>query len=319
MHFGLRLPCSRWATRRRRSEEMGATCGAPRTRASDRVLIDHLLVAARVSDHVAGADPAARHAVGVTDDPARTLVLVLPFREPSVRKQWATLDHLSAGDFLGVGVGWMEAEFEAVGIHTAARRADERAAQADHGAWTQDHVTYEGRFYRANDLSIDPKPAQRPHPPIWIGGGTQPSEKIYGQKVPTVEPVLRRIAKYAKTWVPHSSATAEMVDRDWDDLRRYMLEYGRQPEEMSRVYSNFVHVLKPGERPEDAAPLFRVYSGMDLDYWQRYYLLGEEEGRGPDPGQGRGAGRRRPPRAQPAGGTRGTSSGSRATSCQALV
>ena len=140
-----------------------------------------------------------------------------------------------------------------------------------------DHVTYEGRFYRVHDLSIEPKPAQRPHPPIWIGGGTQPSEKIYGQQVPTVEPVLRRIAKYATTWVPHSSATAEMVDRDWDDLRRYMVEYGRQPEEMSRVYSNFVHVLRPGERPEDAAPLFRVYSGMDLDYWQQYYLLGEAE------------------------------------------
>jgi alkanesulfonate monooxygenase SsuD/methylene tetrahydromethanopterin reductase-like flavin-dependent oxidoreductase (luciferase family) len=65
-----------------------------------------------------------------------------------------------------------------------------------------------------------------------------------------------------------------MVARDWDDLRGYMAEYGRQPEEMSRVYSNFVHVLKPGERPEDAAPLFKVYSGMDLAYWQEYYLLG---------------------------------------------
>ena len=167
--------------------------------------------------------------------------------------------------------------------------------------WTQDHVTYEGRFYRVHDLSIDPKPAQRPHPPIWIGGGTQPSEKIYGQKVPTVEPVLRRIAKYAKTWVPHSSATAEMVDRDWDDLRRYMVEYGRQPDEMSRVYSNFVHVLRPGERPEDAAPLFRVYSGMDLDYWQQYYLLGEaEEVADRIRAQDRGPRRRRPPRAQPA-------------------
>ena len=172
----------------------------------------------------------------------------------------------------------MEAEFEAVGIPHRERGARmNELLELITALWTQDHVTYEGRFYRVHDLSLDPKPAQRPHPPIWIGGGTQPSEKIYGQQVPTVEPVLRRIAKYAKTWVPHSSATAEMVDRDWDDLRRYMLEYGRQPEEMSRVYSNFVHVLRPGERPEDAAPLFRVYSGMDLDYWQRYYLLGEAE------------------------------------------
>ena len=196
----------------------------------------------------------------------------------------------------------MEAEFEAVGIPHRERGARmNELLELITALWTQDHVTYEGRFYRVHDLTLDPKPAQRPHPPIWIGGGTQPSEKIYGQRVPTVEPVLRRIAKYAKTWVPHSSATAEMVDRDWDDLRRYMLEYGRQPDEMSRVYSNFVHVLKPGERPEDAAPLFRVYSGMDLEYWQRYYLLGEaEEVADRIRGEDRGAGRRRPPRAQPA-------------------
>ena len=47
--------------------------------------------------------------------------------------------------------------------------------------------------------------------------------------------------------------------------------------EMSRVYSNFVHILKPGEKPESAAPKFSVYSGMDLPYWQEFYLLGEAE------------------------------------------
>ena len=46
---------------------------------------------------------------------------------------------------------------------------------------------------------------------------------------------------------------------------------------MSRVYSNFVHVLAPGEAPESAAPRFRTFSGMDLDYWQSFYLLGEAE------------------------------------------
>jgi alkanesulfonate monooxygenase SsuD/methylene tetrahydromethanopterin reductase-like flavin-dependent oxidoreductase (luciferase family) len=143
--------------------------------------------------------------------------------------------------------------------------------------WTQESVTYEGRFYRVRDLALEPKPAQRPHPPIWIGGGTQPSERIYGQHVPSVEPVLRRIAKYARTWVPHSSATAEMVDRDWNDLLRYMAEYGRPADDMAKVYSNFVYVLKPGQRPEEAAPFFRTYSGMDLEYWQQFYLLGEAE------------------------------------------
>jgi alkanesulfonate monooxygenase SsuD/methylene tetrahydromethanopterin reductase-like flavin-dependent oxidoreductase (luciferase family) len=143
--------------------------------------------------------------------------------------------------------------------------------------WAGDDVSYEGRYYRFEHLTIEPKPAQKPHPPIWIGGGTQPSEKIYGQGVDTVQPVLRRIAKYASTWVPHSSATAEMVTGDWESIQRHMVEFGRDPAEMSRVYSNFVHVLAPGEKPESAAAKFRVYSGMDLEYWQQFYLLGEAE------------------------------------------
>ena len=65
--------------------------------------------------------------------------------------------------------------------------------------WAGDSVTYEGKYYKFRNLTIDPKPLQQPHPPIWIGGGTQPSEKVYGQTVPDITPVLKRIAKYADT------------------------------------------------------------------------------------------------------------------------
>ena len=89
--------------------------------------------------------------------------------------------------------------------------------------------------------------------------------------------MLRRIAKYAKTWVPHSSSTADMVKGDWDKIQRFMAEYGRKPGDMTRVYSNFVWVLDKGERPEAAIPHFKVYSGMDLPYWKEFYLVGEAE------------------------------------------
>ena len=92
--------------------------------------------------------------------------------------------------------------------------------------------------------------------------------------MPNIDPVLRRVARYADTWVPHSSATPEMVKADWAKVRAFAREYGRDPDRIGRVYSNFVWVLKPGERPESAAPHFKVYSGMDLDYWKTYYLLG---------------------------------------------
>lgn len=283
MKFGLRLPSFALADGGPSLDEMGSYL----RRAEDlgfeaAMLIDHLLVAPPAY-RVAWLEPVALLSAlaGVTRTMRLgTMVLVLPFRDPvAFAKEWATFDVLSGGrSVLGVGVGWNEAEFAALRIPYRERgRRMTEMLEAITALWAGDNVTYEGRHYQFHDLSIYPKPIQRPHPPIWIGGGTQPSARIYGQDVTSVEPVLRRIAKYADTWVPHSSATADMVATDWEAIRGYMAEVGRPPEALSRVYSNFVHVLRPGERPEAAAPLFSVYSGMDLEYWQRYYLLGEAD------------------------------------------
>lgn len=283
MKFGLRLPSFALGERTASLAEMGAYLRrAEGLGFETALLIDHLLVAPPAY-RVTWLEPVALLSAlsGVTRTiRLGTMVLVLPFRDPvAFAKEWATLDVLSGGrSVLGVGVGWNQEEFEALRIpyRERGRRMNEML-EAITALWAGDHVTYEGRFYRFRDLTIEPKPVQRPHPPIWIGGGTQPSERIYGQEVPSIEPVLRRIAKYATTWVPHSSATAEMVADDWAAIQGYMAELGRPPDELSKVYSNFVHVLRPGERPEAAARHFSIYSGMDLDYWQQYYLLGEAE------------------------------------------
>jgi alkanesulfonate monooxygenase len=283
MRFGLRLPSFALGPRTaslqamgaylRRAEDLGFECA---------VTIDHLLLT-RPAYACTWLEPLALLSAlaGVTRTiRLGTMVLVLPMRNPAYfAKEWATLDVLSGGrTILGVGVGWHEDEFALMGVpyRERGRRMDEML-EAVTALWAGDDVTYRGRYYRFERLSIDPKPVQQPHPPIWIGGGTQPSEKIYAQTVATIDPVLRRIAKYARTWVPHSSSTAEMVRGDWERIQRFMAEFGRKPGEMSRVYSNFVWVLKPGEKPESAVPRFSVYSGMDLDYWREFYLLGEAE------------------------------------------
>ena len=283
MQLGLRLPSFALGDRTASLADMGTYLRRAEDLGFDSaMLIDHLLVAGPAY-RVAWLEPVALLSAlaGVTRTiRLGTLVLVLPFRDPvALAKEWATLDVLSGGrSILGVGVGWNEAEFAALRIPFRERgRRTTEMLEAITALWAGDHVTYEGRHYQFHDLTIEPKPAQKPHPPIWIGGGTQPSEKIYGQQVDTITPVLRRIATYASPWVPHSSATAEMVAADWEVIRGFMVELGRDPASMSRVYSNFVHVLKPGEKPESAARLFSVYSGMDLDYWRSYYLLGEAE------------------------------------------
>jgi len=283
MRFGLRLPSFALGERTSSLQEMGAYLRhAEDLGFESAMLIDHLLVAPPAY-RTTWLEPVALLSAlaGVTRTiRLGTLVLVLPFRDPvAFAKEWATLDVLSGGrSILGVGVGWHEGEFEALRIpyRERGRRMNEML-EAVTALWAADHVTYQGQFYRFTDLSIEPKPVQRPHPPIWIGGGTQPSEKIYGQQVDTIRPVLRRIARYASTWVPHSSATAEMVAADWAIIADEMVGFGRDPGEMTKVYSNFVHVLAPGEAPASATDRFRTFSGMDLDYWQEFYLLGEAE------------------------------------------
>ncbi len=283
MKYGLRIPSFALGPKTASLETMGRYLRrAEDLRFECAVTIDHLLLTPPAYA-CTWLEPMAMLAAlaGVTRTiRLGTMVLVLPLRNPAYfAKEWATLDLLSGGrSILGLGVGWHEEEFALMGVPYKERgpRMNE-AIEVLKALWVGDHVTYEGKYYRFRDLTIDPKPAQLPHPPIWIGGGTQPSERIYAQTVPNIDPVLRRIAKYADVWVPHSSSTPEMVKGDWDKVQRFAREAGRDPKAIGRVYSNFIWVLKKGEPPQSAVERFKVYSGMDLEYWRTYYLLGTAE------------------------------------------
>ncbi len=102
-----------------------------------------------------------------------TSVLLVPFYQPPVlAKMLATLDVLSGGRLdVGLGLGWSEDEYEAVGAPFRRRgaRADEfiRCLKT---VWTADVVEFEGEFYNVPRSRIEPKPVQRPHPPITVGG-----------------------------------------------------------------------------------------------------------------------------------------------------
>ncbi len=283
MRYGLRLPSFALGPRTATLAEMGAYLRRAEDLGFDvAVSIDHLLLTPPAYA-CTWLEPMTLLAAlaGVTRTiKLGTMVLVLPLRNPVYfAKEWATLDLLAGGrTILGIGVGWHEAEFALMGVpHRERGRRTEECLEIVQALWAGDDVTYEGRYYRFRHLTIDPKPLQTPHPPIWIGGGTQPSEQVYHQTVRNIDPVLRRIARYADVWVPHSSATPAMVREDWEKVQRFARELGRDPQGIGRVYSNFVWVLRRGERPESAAPYFKTYSGMDLDYWKTYYLLGEAE------------------------------------------
>jgi probable F420-dependent oxidoreductase len=116
-------------------------------------------------------------------------ILVLPQRQTTlVAKQAAEVDVLSGGRLrLGVGVGWNSAEFEAMGedFHSRGARIEEQVAVL-RALWTQDVVTFEGRWHRIAEAGINPLPVQRPIP-IWMGGES--------------DTVLRRVARMADGWM----------------------------------------------------------------------------------------------------------------------
>ena len=113
------------------------------------------------------------------------LVLCNPFRYPSVlAKMGATLDVISGGRLeLGIGVGWHEPEFIQFGIPF--RTFKERFEMLEEGIevikrlWTQDKASFSGKHYNLKDAVMEPKPIQKPYPPIWIGGvGKQHTLKL---------------------------------------------------------------------------------------------------------------------------------------------
>jgi len=143
-----------------------------------------------------------------------TGVLILPQRETAlVAKQAATLDVLSGGRLrLGVGIGWNETEYVALNqdFHVRGRRVEEQITLLRR-LWTEELVTFRGRWHDLPDVGLNPLPLQRPIP-IWLGGHA--------------DPVLRRAARMADGWLPNYRTPADAAPH-LERLRGYLDEAGR--------------------------------------------------------------------------------------------
>lgn len=104
--------------------------------------------------------------------------LILPYRHPVLNtKMLTTLDVLSGGrTILGVGVGWMREEFEALDANYEHRgKITDEHIRIFKALCTQQEPTFEGEHYHVKGIGLSPKPIQKPHPPIWVGGNTGPA------------------------------------------------------------------------------------------------------------------------------------------------
>ncbi len=113
-----------------------------------------------------------------------TGICLVPERNPlTTAKEVATLDKLSGGRFdFGVGVGWLEEEFTALGVPWARRAARTREyLQVMKKLWTEEETSFEGEFCSFPSVRSYPKPVQKPHPPIIFGGESEPALKRVGE------------------------------------------------------------------------------------------------------------------------------------------
>ena len=166
-------------------------------------------------------------------------IFVLPVRSPIiVAKEIASLDNLTNGRaILGVGNGWFEKEFEACGVPLFERGSrSSEYIRIIRRLWTEDSVTFNGRFYRFHDVRLEPQPVQKPHPPIWIAGGS-----TSGEKNSKINRVLRRIAKYGNGWILRDDVDVETLEKDWRRLQGFLGEYGRNKSEFTFAHLTWVY------------------------------------------------------------------------------
>ncbi len=217
--------------------EIGPDPGAVRAfaQAAEDLGYDHLVA----FDHVLGADTSNRpdfpgiythkdlfhepfvlfgHLAAVTQRlELVTGIIILGQRQTAlVAKQAAEVDVLSGGRLrLGIGLGWNRVEYEALGenFHNRGKRSEEQV-EVLRALFTQEVVTFEGRWHRIIAAGLNPMPVQRPIP-IWFGGGQ-------------TETVMRRIARLADGWFPQRQPDRQGGEA-LEQLRRFAQEAGRDP------------------------------------------------------------------------------------------
>jgi probable F420-dependent oxidoreductase len=181
-------------------------------------------------------------------------VVNLPFQPPPLlAKQLASLDVLCGGRLdVGLGNGWMPQELQAVGVPPRQRGARaEEYLQLLHALWADEVVDFHGRFYQVDAARMEPKPRQRPHPPLLLGG--------------TAEPVLRRAGRLADGWVSGSTFDLRRLGAAIDVVRQAARDAGRDPEALRFVCRGVVRVRPAGAA--DRAPLSGSFDEIrgDLD------------------------------------------------------
>jgi probable F420-dependent oxidoreductase len=184
-----------------------------------------------------------------------TAVLLFAFRNPVlVAKTAATLDYLSGGRLtLGVSLGGRDYEFASQGVPIKQRVSRLREnLSVMRKLWTEQHVTFHGRYYHLDQVNMEPKPVQKPSIPILMGGG--------------VDAVLKRSAEEADGWIAGSRGTPETFHQSWQKVQAYARAAGKDPAGLESGKLLYIDVGEDRTQCRDKLRAFtQAYYGPQYD------------------------------------------------------
>jgi probable F420-dependent oxidoreductase len=199
-------------------------------------------------------------------------VLVLPYRHPLYWARVAvSIERLSKGRLImGVGVGWMEEEFAALGVPFAERgRMTDEQLEIVRRLWTEEHVSYAGHCYRFDDLAFYPKPSRQSGIPIWVGGEGPAAQ--------------RRAANYGDAWFPYYVEIAPAELRaGYDNVRRLAQAAGRAPDQIALACCRPIEVTREpvprDERhlhgtPEQLVEALAAYRAIGVEHLALQFMV----------------------------------------------
>jgi probable F420-dependent oxidoreductase len=188
-----------------------------------------------------------------------TGVLLLPLQHPfKIAEDGATLDVISDGRaVLGAGVGYQPRDFAPFGVPLKERgRLSDEALEIIRACWTEERVSYDGRHFTLDGVSLRPRPVQRPHPPIWVGGWTAQG--------------LERAARLGDAWVADPIQHLAVVRPQAAAYRAAAERHGRRPRTILMRDAWVAPTRR--EAVEEAAPHLL---GMFRYYWRNRAFVTE--------------------------------------------
>ncbi|MBI4312518.1 MAG: LLM class flavin-dependent oxidoreductase [Chloroflexi bacterium] len=192
-------------------------------------------------------------------------ILVLPLRNPiTLAKQAATLDQLSRGRFiLGIGIGNLSPLYAATGTPEDARvRRFQESMAVMKALWTKPATTFEGRFFKLKDATMEPKPVQKPHPPIWFGGRHPDA--------------LMRAVRHGNGWMGAGSSTLEDFKLSVAEIQALLQAAGIDPTSFGISKRVYLAVDDDRSRAEQRLRSWFGYYYRNADMANRVCIWGSQ-------------------------------------------